>query len=99
MAAASCFFAGAPFGASRQARITATNRTNATIIMATTLVVSSDVAEDTGYKITKTLCENQDKLPSIHASMDVFNCATAIKTQPIPVHPGALKYYKEKGIS
>jgi TRAP-type uncharacterized transport system substrate-binding protein len=31
--------------------------------------------------------------------MDVFNCATAIKTQPVPVHPGALKYYKEKGFA
>jgi TRAP-type uncharacterized transport system substrate-binding protein len=29
--------------------------------------------------------------------MDVFDCKTAIKTQPVPVHPGALKYYKEKG--
>lgn len=70
-----------------------------TIIMATTLMVSSDVSDDVAYKITKTLCENTADLPKIHASMDVFNCATAIKTQPVPVHPGALKYYKEKGFA
>jgi TRAP transporter TAXI family solute receptor len=70
-----------------------------TIIMATTLMVSGDLPEDTVYKITKTLCENQAELPKIHASMDVFNCATAVKNRPVPVHPGALKYYKERGIS
>lgn len=70
-----------------------------TIIMATTLMASSDLPEDTAYKITKTLCENQAKLPSIHASMVVFDCKTAIKTTPVPVHPGALKYYKEKGFA
>lgn len=70
-----------------------------TIIMATTLMVSSDVSDDVVYKITKTLCENTAELPKIHASMSVFNCATAIKTKPVPVHPGALKYYKEKGFA
>jgi uncharacterized protein len=68
-----------------------------TIIMATTLMVSSDLNADTVYKVTKTLCENTDQLPKIHASMDVFNCKTAGKVTPVPLHPGALKYYKEKG--
>lgn len=70
-----------------------------TIVMATTLMVSSDLSEETAYKVTKTLCENQAQLPTIHASMDVFDCKTAIKTQPVPVHPGAMKYYKEKGFT
>ena len=68
-----------------------------TIIMATTLMTSSDVPDDVIYKTIKTLCEGQADLPKIHASMDAFNCKTAVKTQPIPVHPGAAKYYKEKG--
>ena len=70
-----------------------------TIVMATTLMVSSDVPEDTVYKVTKTLCEHQGKLPTIHASMDVFDCKTAVENRPVPVHPGALKYYKEKGFT
>jgi TRAP transporter TAXI family solute receptor len=69
-----------------------------TIIMATTLMTSADVPDDTIYKVTKTLCEGQADLPKIHASMDAFNCKTAVKTRPIPVHPGAAKYYKEKGM-
>ncbi|HEX2116346.1 MAG TPA: TAXI family TRAP transporter solute-binding subunit [Alphaproteobacteria bacterium] len=70
-----------------------------TIIMATTLMVSSDLSEDVAYKVTKTLCENAGELPKIHASMDVFKCETAIKTRPVPVHPGALRYYREKGFA
>lgn len=67
-----------------------------TIKMATTLMAAKSVSEDTIYKITKSLCENQDKLASIHSSMAVFDCATAAKDSPAPVHPGAAKYYKEK---
>ena len=70
-----------------------------TLIMATTLMVSSDVPEALVYAITKTLCESTDELPRIHASMSVYDCRTAIKTRPVPVHPGALKYYREKGLA
>ncbi len=68
-----------------------------TVIMGTTLMVNADVSEDTVYQITKTLCENTDKLPDIHQSMSVFDCATAAKDPPAPIHPGAARYYKEKG--
>jgi len=68
-----------------------------TLIMGTTLMVHADVSEDTVYRITRTLCENVDKLPSIHQSMDVFDCATAAQNPPAPIHPGAEKYYKEQG--
>lgn len=69
------------------------------LIMATTLMVSADLPEDVVYKITKTLCENTAELPKIHASMEVFDCKTAVKVRPVPVHPGALKYYREKGLA
>ena len=69
------------------------------LVMATTLMVSTDLSDEVAYKVTKTLCENSGELPKIHASMDVFKCQTAIKVQPVPVHPGAMKYYKEKGFS
>jgi TRAP transporter TAXI family solute receptor len=68
-----------------------------TVVMATTLMVSADLSEDAVYQITKALCENSGQLPDIHASMAVFDCATAAKNRPVPVHPGALKYYEEKG--
>lgn len=69
------------------------------IVMATTLLVGSTVSDDIVYRVTKTICDNITLLPKIHASMDVFDCKTAVKTRPVPVHPGALKYYKEKGFA
>lgn len=68
-----------------------------TIIMATTLMVNKDVPEETVYKITKTLCENSDRLATIHQSMAVFDCATAAKDAPAPIHAGAARYYREQG--
>lgn len=65
--------------------------------MATTLMASSDVSEDVVYKVTRALCESQSRLPSVHASLEDFDCKTAVEIRPIPVHPGALKYYKERG--
>ncbi len=68
-----------------------------TIIMATTLMVHEDVSEEAVYTITKTLCEHQDRLPGIHQSMEVFDCRTATENAPVPIHPGAMRYYEEQG--
>jgi TRAP-type uncharacterized transport system substrate-binding protein len=65
--------------------------------MGTTLTVNADVSTDTVYKILKSICSNQDKLGAIHNSMKVFDCKTAGKDAPSPLHPGAVKYYKEMG--
>lgn len=68
-----------------------------TIKMSTTLMVSSKVSDDTVYKITKFICEDQNALSTIHNSMSVFDCKTAMKSAPAPIHPGAAKYYSEQG--
>lgn len=68
-----------------------------TIKMSTTLMVSSKVSDETVYNMTKSLCENQSSLVSIHNSMRVFDCKTAMKGAPAPIHPGAVKYYAEQG--
>lgn len=68
-----------------------------TFKMATTLVTSTDVSDDIVYRITKVICENQARLPNIQASLRVYDCRTAAQTRPVPLHPGALKYYKEQG--
>jgi uncharacterized protein len=68
----------------------------AVMSMATTLITSSDVAEEVVYKFTKALCESQPQLPTVHASLKDFDCKTAVNVRPVPVHPGALRYYKER---
>ena len=69
----------------------------ATIRMGTVIMVHADQSEDSVYKITKTFCEQTDKLIAIHSSMSAFDCSKATENAPIPVHSGAMKYYREKG--
>jgi hypothetical protein len=73
------------------------NRDVRTLVMATTLITSSDVSEQVVYAITKAICENIAELPRIHGSLKDYRCETAIADRPVPVHPGALRYYRERG--
>ena len=65
--------------------------------MATIILVNRKVSSGEVYKITKAICENEAKLGDIHGSMKSYKCATATNNATIPVHPGAMKYYKEMG--
>ena len=65
-------------------------------VMGTIIIVSADLDDDTVYKMTKTLLENQDRFGAIHASLAKFNPKTGWDTS-IPMHPGALKAYEELG--
>lgn len=68
-----------------------------TLNSATVLLVGKNVPNKIVYSITKSICENQSKLPDIHVSMKVFDCKKATIGNPVPVHPGAMQYYKEMG--
>jgi TRAP transporter TAXI family solute receptor len=61
------------------------------------VLASADVSEDLVYKITKTLIENRGRFTTIHASMKDYDPKTAWKDQPVPLHPGAAKAYRELG--
>ena len=65
--------------------------------MGTVILVNKSVSEDVVYRITKTICEHEAQLGEVHSSMVAYQCATAVKNAPVPVHPGALKYYREMG--
>ncbi len=62
------------------------------------LAVRPDVSEETVYLITKTIYENLNFLATIHKATRVMNIKKAITGLPVPLHPGAAKYYKEVGI-
>jgi TRAP-type uncharacterized transport system substrate-binding protein len=51
------------------------------------------------YNILKVLLEKQPDLVVVHKEAAHFTLATAAVGSPIPFHPGALKYFQEKGIS
>lgn len=69
-----------------------------TIAQPNFLAVRADVDEDAVYQITKTTYENLPFLTAIHAATKAMAIEKAIAGLPLPLHPGAAKYYKEVGI-
>ena len=69
-----------------------------TIAQPNLLVVHPDVPEDVVYKIVKNIYENLPFLQNIHKATYAMKLEKAINGLPAPLHPGALKYYKEKGL-
>ncbi|MDE1465062.1 TAXI family TRAP transporter solute-binding subunit [Spartinivicinus poritis] len=63
------------------------------------LAVRDDVPEQTVYMLTKTIYENLSFLNGIHKATTVMALNKAIEGLPLPLHPGAAKYFKEKGVS
>ncbi|OQB47750.1 MAG: hypothetical protein BWY00_01092 [Firmicutes bacterium ADurb.Bin153] len=62
------------------------------------LVVRNDVDEQTVYLITKAIAENPDKIKGAGATYAKFDPKNMANISGGPIHPGALKYYKEKGL-
>lgn len=71
-----------------------------TVAVMTTFIVDNDLSKNTVYEITKALYENKNDICQVHAKGNELNPGTALDGIPsdVPVHPGAEKYYKEKGI-
>lgn len=70
----------------------------ATIKVQNFLVSHEGVSADTAYKMTKSMFDNLDTLYAAHAAAKAITKADAPKGSPIPLHPGAEKYYKEAGL-
>jgi uncharacterized protein len=62
------------------------------------LAVRDDVSEDDVYLITKTIYENLPFLQNIHAATKDMALEKAIAGLPLPLHPGAVRFYEEQGI-
>jgi len=62
------------------------------------LITSQKVSDKIAYDMTKNLFENLPALVATHSAAKNININKAITGMPVPLHPGAEKYYKEKGI-
>lgn len=62
------------------------------------LVTHSGVSDELAYQLAKTMYENLDTLYAAHNSAKVIKRENAIKGMPVPLHPGAERYYKEVGL-
>ena len=68
------------------------------IAVANLLVVSETMSEPLAYDITRILFEQQATLATIHPEARQLSLATAIASSPAPYHPGAIRYYRERGV-
>ena len=62
------------------------------------LVTRSDLSDDMVYQMTKTFFENLGDVQASHSAAKTISLEEAPKAPPVPLHPGAIKYYKEKNI-
>lgn len=61
-------------------------------------VTHEDVSEETAYLMTKLLFENLTELEASHKAAASIKLESAIEGMPIPLHPGAERYYREVGL-
>lgn len=69
-----------------------------TIAQPNFLAVRDDIPEEDVYLITKTMYENLPFLQNIHAATNDMALEKALAGLPMPLHPGALRFYEEQGI-
>jgi len=62
------------------------------------LVTHDKVSEKLIYEFLKNLFENLDAVHAAHATAKQITLQTALNGVPLPVHPGAAKFFTEKGV-
>jgi TRAP transporter TAXI family solute receptor len=63
------------------------------------LVANASMTDKVAYDIVKTFIEHKDDLVAVHGEAKAIELANqAPKNSPIPWHPGATKYFTEKGV-
>jgi TRAP transporter TAXI family solute receptor len=62
------------------------------------LVTSAAVSDDLAYQMTRLIFESLPELVNAHAAGKEIKLETAATGSPVPLHPGAIRYYKEKGL-
>ncbi len=73
--------------------------TNVQVAAATNLLsVHERMDESMAYQITKLLHERTPELAAVHQAATEITLKGAVVGSPIPFHPGAIRYYKEKGV-
>jgi len=63
-----------------------------------TMVASADLPEQTAYVITKALFDNFDDFRKLHPAVANITKEQMLLGNTVPFHPGALRYFREKGL-
>ena len=63
------------------------------------LVANANLSDQTAYNIVKTIFDRKEDMIKVHAESRHFEYKYQTNTaSPVPYHPGAIKYFAEKGI-
>ena len=69
-----------------------------TVAVMAMMVARSDLPEDLVYRFTKAIFDDLKQFHAAHSAAQSLTLETALSGNPIPLHPGAARFYKEKGI-
>ena len=62
------------------------------------LIANEKMDENLAYQITKLTLEHTADLVAVHKAATEISLKNAVVGSPLPFHPGALRYFKEKGM-
>jgi TRAP transporter TAXI family solute receptor len=69
-----------------------------TVAVMAMMVARSDLPEDLVYRFTKAIFDDLGQFHAAHSAAKHLTLETALDGNPIPLHPGAARFYKEKGV-
>lgn len=69
-----------------------------TVAINNILVTHEGVSDEVAYQMTKLMFDNLDRLGTAHSAAKDIKPESATKNLPIPLHPGAERFYKEAGV-
>ena len=61
------------------------------------LTVSSEMSDEVAYQVTKAMYENIADMQAIHPAANETSVEFTMSATPVPLHPGAIRYYEEVG--
>lgn len=70
-----------------------------TLVYRGLIVTTTKMSEEDAYQITKATWEHRDEWKDVHKVTEDMTLDTALSGVTVPLHPGAVRYYKEKGIN
>jgi uncharacterized protein len=69
-----------------------------TIAVGGMVLVQPDLPDELAYQLTRLLFDYQSELAEAHPEGRNFTRDTAVRTDPVPLHPGARRYYRRSGL-
>ncbi|MBS7696528.1 MULTISPECIES: TAXI family TRAP transporter solute-binding subunit [unclassified Chelatococcus] len=92
---------GAPYIAATIPAGTYTGQSEAvpTAAVVNYFVTHEGVKDDLVYAMTKAIFDNLDTMAAAHSAAKSIKLENALQGVPVPLHPGAARYFKEKGLS